>query len=100
MNLDSRVTRQEIQRPVNIDPSIYTGDPYMMVEWHHYAAGPYNYKSGLLFWSGNGSEEQRQTLRDDITIAKNFTRNTSLLSYFAKWMPKDNKGAVWISQKS
>ena len=77
---------------VNIDPSIYTGDPYMMVEWHHYAAGPYKYKSGLRFWSGNGSEEQRQTLRDDITIAKNFTRNTSLLSYFAEWMPKDNEG--------
>ena len=38
---------------INIDPS--------MVEWHHYAAGPYQYKSGLRLWSGNGSEEQRQT---------------------------------------
>ena len=38
------------------------------------------------------SEEQRQTLRDDIAMAKNFTRNTNLLSYFGEWMPKDNKG--------
>ena len=74
----------------------------MMVEWHHYAAGPYKYNSGLPFQSGNGSEEQRQTLGDDTTIAKNFTHKTSLLSYRVK-LPsgcrKTTRVAVRISQK-
>ena len=64
----------------------------MMVEWHHYAAGPYKKLLRPRYWSGNGTETQRLTLRNDIRRAKEFTRRTGLLSYFGEWMPKDNTG--------
>ena len=83
-----------------IDRRIYENDPYMLVEWHFYAAGPNkktltNKKTGrvrpsLRYWSGNGTETQRQVLKTFIERAENFTRAGGLLGYFGAWMPKDN----------
>lgn len=66
----------------------------MMVEWHHYAAGPYKKirRPNPRYWSGNGSETQRMTLKVDLDNAKQFTQDTGLLSYFGAWMPRDNTG--------
>ena len=83
-----------------IDPSIYQNDPYMLVEWHFYAGGPNkNYvfirktnrtRESKRFWSGNGTESQRQVLKDFIKEAEDFTNNGGLLGYFGAWMPRDN----------
>ena len=59
-----------------IDERIYIDDDYMMVEWHDYAAGPYKKVGRPRYWSGNGTERQRFTLRNDIRRAKEFTRRT------------------------
>ena len=83
-----------------IDPSIYRTDPHMLVEWHFYAGGPNkNYvtirstgqvRESKRFWSGNGTDSQRQVLRDFISKAENFTEHGGLKGYFGAWMPKDN----------
>ena len=83
----------------SIDESTYGKDRYLMVEWHDYAAGPNKKiigkpgrrRKSRRYWSGNGNEEQRQTLKDAIKIAKDFTVMSGLPSYFGAWMPQDNK---------
>jgi hypothetical protein len=75
----------------DIDKSIYrSSDHYMMVEWHLYAAGPYKRPDDPRYWSGNGTIKQRQTLRDQLQQAREFTTRTGLRSYFGAWMPRDN----------
>ena len=78
-----------------IDRSIYHNDPYMLVEWHFYAAGPNknrkrNGRESKRFWRGNGTESQRQVLKDFIKKAEDFANNGGLPGYFGAWMPKDN----------
>ena len=78
-----------------IDRSIYENDPYMLVEWHYYAAGPNkqflsNGKPGGRYWEGDGTESQRQVLKDFIEMAENFANSGGLLGYFGAWMPRDN----------
>ena len=79
-----------------IERSIYENDPYMMIEWHFYAAGPNKrnltngLRESLRYWSGNGSTAQRQNLKNFIQKAKDFTSSSGLRSYFGAWMPRDN----------
>ena len=78
-----------------IDRSIYENDPYMLVEWHYYAAGPNKrlFRNGRpteRYWSGNGTESQRQVLKNFIELAENFANSGGLLGYFGAWMPRDN----------
>jgi hypothetical protein len=84
-----------------IDSSIYENDPYMLIEWHFYAAGPNKQnilirKTGrvrpsLRYWTGNGTESERRVLKNFIEMAESFTKTSGLLGYFGAWMPKDNK---------
>ena len=69
-----------------IDQKIYDDDSYMMVEWHTYASGPNKGAGSNKHWSGKGSDEDRQFLKDEIKKAKEF----KLLTYFGAWMPADN----------
>ena len=69
-----------------IDQKIYHGDSYMMVEWRTYASGPNKRAASNKHWSGKGSDEDRQFLRDEIKKAKEF----KLFTYFGAWMPADN----------
>ena len=83
-----------------IDRRIYENDPYMLVEWHYYAGGPNkrlltNPRTGIKekggrYWSGDGSEDERQVLKDFIKMAEDFANSGGLLGYFGAWMPRDN----------
>ena len=74
-----------------IDQKIYDDDSFMMVEWHTYASGPNKRAGSNKYWSGKGSDEDRQFLRNEIKKAKEF----KLLTYFGAWMPVDNsKGGL------
>ena len=86
----------------NINSRIYENDPYMLVEWHFYAAGPNKRyitikktekrRKSPRYWTGNGEDEERQVLKDFIKLAEDFTKERGLLTYFGAWMPRDNKG--------
>ena len=78
----------------HIHQSIYSHDSYLMVEWHDYAAGPNKKTGSRRYWSGNGTTEQRQNLKDGLEEAEQFAATTGLHSYFGAWMPRDNKGAL------
>ena len=83
----------------DINKTIHENDPYMMVEWHTYAAGPHKKVDGPRYWSGNGTTIGRFNVREAIKPAKEFTNETGLLSYFGAWMPQDNiKGELIMSE--
>ena len=71
----------------DIDQTIYRNDVYMMVEFHDYAAGPTNDSESRRFWTGNGTDTQRDTLKTALQNAANF----ALKIYYGAWMPQDNK---------
>ena len=75
-----------------IDRTIF--DSYMMVEWHDYAAGPHKKIGGRRNWHGTGSDEEQQVLLDDLQLAREFTNETGVPTYFGAWMPRDNKGGA------
>ena len=79
----------------DIDSNIYTNDSYMMVEWHDYAAGPNNRSESRRYWTGTGTEAQRENLREQIQTAKGF----ALPSYFGAWMPRDNAYGSLIQEE-
>ena len=76
---------------VDIDPTIYQKDKYMMAEWHLYASGP-NKKGGQKNWVGNGSPSDRENVTSIVNEAVAFTNRTNIPTYFGAWMPMDNQG--------
>lgn len=70
-----------------IDEAIYNDDSYLMAEFHIYASGPNKKTTSPKYWVGNGTTEQRQTLLDEIALAK---ASVPLKLYFGAWMPQDN----------
>ena len=58
---------------------------------HDYAAGPNKKIGSRRYWSGDGTNEQRQNLKNGLKDAQNFAASSGILSYFGAWMPKDNK---------
>lgn len=70
-----------------IEKEVYQNDSYMMAEFHIYASGPNKKENSPKYWVGNGTKEQRQTLVDEIEMAK---RDIALPLYFGAWMPQDN----------
>jgi len=74
---------------INIASDIYTGDNYMLAEWHLYASGP-NKGGGQKNWEGTGSSSDRANLISVVDIALNFTKNSGIPTYFGAWMPWDN----------
>jgi hypothetical protein len=75
---------------VDIDPSLYAGDGYMMAEWHLYASGP-NKTGGQKNWEGNGSASDRENVTSVIQIAQDWTAQSGLPTWVGAWMPMDNK---------
>lgn len=74
-----------------IDPAIYTGDDYMMVEWHLYASGP-KQDGGQKNWVGDGSVQDRLNVTEPLDEGVKFTLDTGIECYFGAWMPMDNSG--------
>ena len=65
-------------------------DSYMMVDWHNYAAGPNGLKGHPNFWSGKGTDKQKERVRQAVQDAKTFTARTGIPTYQGEWMPRDN----------
>ena len=66
-------------------------DSYMMVDWHNYAAGPNGLKGHPNFWSGKGTDKQKERVRQAVQDAKTFTARTGIPTYQGEWMPRDNR---------
>ena len=69
-------------------------DSYMMMNWHNWAAGPNKLEDHPNFWSGNGTDEQKNRMREAVQEAKNFTDRTNVPTYQGEWMPRDNRGGL------
>ena len=78
---------------VDIDPSIYDGDGYMLAEWHSYASGP-NQSGGKKNWEGYGSDTDKLNVTSIVDEALDFTASTGIPTYFGAWMPMDNSGSL------
>ena len=74
---------------VNINSSLYENDWNMMAEWHLYASGPTK-RAGQRYWSGEGSEEDKQRVIDSINPAVAWTNATGIPTIQGAWMPHDN----------
>ncbi len=65
--------------------------PYVMVEWHFYAAGPSKTSSKKL-WT-TGTSEERKLVTDKIQTALNWQEKNGVLTWVGAWMPGNyNKG--------
>ena len=78
----------------DINSTIYTGDDYMMAEWHLYASGPNKRIGSKKYWSGDGSEEDKQRAIDSVTPAVEWTNETGIPTIQAAWMARDNKNGA------
>ncbi|XP_053385984.1 uncharacterized protein LOC128550641 [Mercenaria mercenaria] len=78
-----------------IPKELYKRDRYLMVEHHHYASGPNKKPDSGKYWTGNGTEEQRKMLVEELTFASNF----ALKNYFGAWAPLDIKKGTLLQHE-
>jgi len=74
---------------IDIEPAIYTGDKYMMGEFHFFAAGPLS-DGGKRNWT-TGDARDQQNVIDQFLDADEWRTNTGIPIFFAAWMPMGNK---------
>lgn len=75
-----------------INKTIYENDDYLMVEWHQYASGPNKKKDGAKEWIGDGKDVGRDNVDAALKEGVEWSKTEKVPSYFAAWMPQDNKG--------
>lgn len=74
-----------------INKSIYQNDNYLMVEWHQYASGPNKKAGGAKEWIGDGTVVGRENVDIALKEGVEWSATEKVPSYFAAWMPQDNK---------
>ncbi|NOZ55288.1 MAG: glycoside hydrolase family 5 protein, partial [Calditrichaeota bacterium] len=96
---ETNPTRILILPPVHLSDPYYldklvipeAAKPYVMAEWHFYAAGP-SKKSSKRLWT-TGTEAERKLVTDKIQAALDWQRRTGILTWVGAWMPGNyNKG--------
>ena len=75
----------------DINSTIYADDDYLLAEWHLYASGPNKKEGSRKYWSGDGSEEDKQRAIDSVTPAVEWTNETGIPTIQGAWMARDNK---------
>jgi len=74
-----------------INKTHYENDNYVMVEWHIFASGPNKKKDSAKEWIGDGREVGRDNVDAGLKDGKEWSEAEKVPSYFAAWMPQDNK---------
>ena len=96
---ESNPTRILILSPARLSAPEYLDElqipdaafPYVMAEWHFYAAGPSKTNPKKL-WT-TGTEAERKLVTDKIQIALDWQRRTGIPTWVGAWMPGNyNKG--------
>ena len=68
-------------------------DPYVMAEWHFYAAGPSTDPSNRKYWADGSTAAERENLTGPIETAVNWMNSTGHVSWVGAWMAGNyNKG--------
>lgn len=98
---ESNPNRIIIFPPVNISNPEYLqfleipggDDPYIMAEWHFYAAGPDPTPGSRKYWKDGSTLEERRNLLDPIETAVSWMNETGYVSWVGAWMAGNyNKG--------
>jgi hypothetical protein len=77
----------------SIAPDIYTGQSYIMSEWHLYASGP-NKNDGQKSWVGTGRLIDRENVNKVFQLAADWSKATQVPTWVGAWMPYDNIDAT------
>ena len=87
--------------PVNISNPDYLqyleipggNDPFVMAEWHFYAAGPSTDSSNKKYWADGSTALERNNITEPIETAVNWMNSTGHVSWVGAWMAGNyNKG--------
>ncbi|MGN0036356.1 MAG: glycoside hydrolase family 5 protein [Bacteroidaceae bacterium] len=93
-------TRILIYSPARLSSPEYFDDmripdsagPYVMAEWHLYAAGPSKNPNSRKYWSV-GTEEEKQSIRDIVAQGVAWQEKHRIPTWVGAWMPGNyNKG--------
>ena len=63
-------------------------DPYLMAEWHFYAAGPSKKIGGPKVWTVGTASEQKEII-DKIDFAKSWSDSSAVPTWVGAWMPNN-----------
>lgn len=98
---ETNPTRIVIFPPVNLSNPNYlqylevpgTDDPYTLVEWHFYAAGPSKDPSNKKYWLDGSTLQERKNITDPIRTAVDWMQKTGYKTWVGAWMAGNyNKG--------
>lgn len=103
----SNPTRILIYPPIRLSNPQYLNEliipesagEFAMVEWHFYASGPRKIPGNSKQWM-NGSEEEKQLIRDKINLALDWQEENNRLTWVGAWMAGNyNKGDDYSTQE-
>jgi hypothetical protein len=64
-----------------------TANGFMMAEWHFYASGP-SKTNAVKLWT-TGTRQEKQIILDKIKLAKEWEKQTGILTWVGAWMAGD-----------